>query len=124
MRISDWSSDVCSSDLCARADIHDTTARRTFRTLKLLGDQFGKAITIGTEEYRIFRGRRTGGVQVQTVAKHPYAYHTAQKILPLTPARPTEKAHGVLVDGDGRGVVWEKKEACREDLCGYLQNKK
>src|SRR3546814_19068985 len=34
---------------CARADIHDTTARRTFRTLKLLGDPFGKAITIGTD---------------------------------------------------------------------------
>src|SRR3546814_19950401 len=105
MRISDWSSDVCSSYLndcahaCARADIHDTTARRTFRTLKLLGDQFGKAITIGTEEYRIFRGRLKGGVQEHTVAKPRYASHTAQKLLPFNHSCPTKEDYGVIVAG-------------------------
>src|SRR3546814_15279932 len=59
MRISDWSSDVCSSDLGARCRTHDRT--------QLFGRRWGRPATGSAQGWSMRGGRRMGAAMVALV---------------------------------------------------------
>src|SRR3546814_18326276 len=119
MRISDWSSDVCSSDLATRGDGEtgeDVTANlRTIRAipLRLRGDGWPRVLEVRGEVYMPRAGFEKYNEQASA---------SEGKIKPLV--NPRNAAAGSLRQLDRKSVVEGKSVSVRVDLGGRRMIKK
>src|SRR3546814_14199039 len=106
MRISDWSSDVCSSDLSLRID------RKSVR-----GAVAGYAIIIADWTCRPFRAHQTIGGDQIIVEAVPKLSMRLEPVLQHLFARPLERAcRDVAAVGD----IEIGRASCRERVCQYV----
>src|SRR3546814_19876011 len=101
MRISDWSSDVCSSDLGARTVQHALTV--------------GTALLSGARQREVGRARtpRHGGVRTLKIALHEVPLW-----LPPVPSAGDAADGTDATGGDRKSVVKGKRVSVRVDLGG------
>src|SRR3546814_12391785 len=98
MRISDWSSDVCSSDLEAAAVRREAQFLRPFVALRQLVE-----IDIGPTERRAEVGGIVGAERLELLA--------------IAGRRSQRRGAEIIVD---RGVVEIGRASCRERVCQYV----
>src|SRR3546814_19374221 len=102
MRISDWSSDVCSSDLVARTAV-DSSARRYGLDFTLMPTTSESQCTFSAT------------LEIEPLGGYEYFISKGKKL----PLRRTESVMGVAtIDDDRHNQIG--RASCRERVCQYV----
>src|SRR3546814_12926672 len=113
MRISDWSSDVCSSDLVV--DGEDWIALRLY--IGAGGECKCRISAVGTGADAI-RGRACGTEQIIVVSINEFGIATAEDVDVVARNQRGLCGRNASVNRDRKSVVWGKRVSVRVDLGG------